>query len=384
MKRARSLAGLFLIIIFPFLLVTHYWITDRNAVLRAIYPLQAYVSEVTIDCSPGAPDWLGSIVEHGIWGLRSLSTQVVFIDIDGNVDNCESGWEDGSLFKKVDKDSKFYYGSLTKPITAAALMILNKESKISYDDNVYGYLNVEEKASSDYKLPYITVDDLMKHRSWIVGNIFNLNKASWCPYAVVNPDNYRFNGHGSKDTKYSNLGYCLLGEVLANQMSSDYRKSIDRILNLEGRGIEFANAWNHKGTVQADFRYNDFYGNLNPPSFDYYAISSSAGLVGSAYDYALLVRDLLEMDLDGFFSEKAVECDDSRLRSCYGRAFYVYRCIDGQVYNIKEGYMPGYSGVVVINSRKEIFVWLGNSDTNNAANGVAMEKFIAALSGNGF
>lgn len=380
LKRVRSLAILFLVIFFPTLLVTHYWITDRNAVLRAIYPMEALVSQVSIGCSSGAPGWLGSIVKQGIWGLRALSTQVVFVDIDGNVAHCESGWEGSSPFQQVDRDSKFYYGSLTKPITAASLMVLGKESKISYDDSIYDYLKVDENLSESSDLPPITVDELMKHRSGLSGKIFNLNKTPWCPYSVADPAKYEVNDQGSNGAKYSNLGYCLLGEILATQASSDYRSSINRILKLENRGMEFANSWNHPGTVQADFRYNDFYGVLNPPSFDYYAVSSSAGLVGSAYDYAMLIRDLLEMNLDGFRSENAIDCDDSQLRNCYGRAFYVYRNNDGDIYNIKEGYMPGYAGVVVINSRNEILVWLGNSDTTKAADGVAMRKFITALS----
>ena len=58
--------------------------------------------------------------------------------------------------------------------------------------------------------------------------------------------------------------------------------------------------------------------------------------------------------------------------------------MNGERLYVKEGYMPGASGVVVINDEGEVFVWLGNSDTENAASGMAMKIFLDKLVGLGF
>ena len=42
--------------------------------------------------------------------------------------------------------------------------------------------------------------------------------------------------------------------------------------------------------------------------------------------------------------------------------------------------MPGFTSLVAINEKHEVFVWVGNSDTPNARAGVLMKEFVDLLS----
>jgi len=87
------------------------------------------------------------------------------------------GCADAAGTKPMREDSLFAIASMTKPITAAAVMILQDEGKLSVDDAASKYVpelkNVvlADEASGGKRLPSreITIRDLMTHTSGVVG-----------------------------------------------------------------------------------------------------------------------------------------------------------------------------------------------------------------------
>lgn len=382
MKKKVELILLFLMVGGVVFWSMHLWISDRRGVIKAFYPVEAALAALGGRCNKAAPEWLEFMLSRGIWGLAAEATQIAYIDAEGNVSHCESGGVSGWFSDKVTPRTRYRYGSLTKPITSATVLYIAKNFGLSLQSPVTDFW-VDESQMVD-GIGSVTIDMLLRHQSGISGDVFSGVGEGWCPYnmkAMKSVEVHRLTGH---EFKYSNLGYCILGEIVASEVGGTYRSAIEEIWALNSRGITFSEYEKANDEVERDYRFNDFYGSFNHGRFDYYAISSTAGMSGSATAYAKLVKDIQLMGLEGFIVDDIDGCDTSVIRNCYGRAFYVYRTGASDVLNVKEGYMPGAAGVVAINQRGEVFVWLGNSDTPNSADGKAMKNFLDDLAKTGF
>lgn len=385
--RIIRLLGLTVLLGLVVFIPVHFWLTDRSGVMRAVFPLQSVLAKASSSCSPDAPDWLGTLAFNGVDTLKALSTQVAVVDAAGRVHHCETGWKGTMLLSEtVSRDSRFRYGSLTKPVTAAAVLAKVKDEQFSLGSSLAELmLEPQEWAKAeDTRLAGITVEQLLAHRSGLgfAGSrhdVFSESSRPWCPYAMSELTDVVLPGNVDS-ARYSNIGYCILGELLSGH-AVDYRSYMEDWLGLSVLGVGFAEAEPQVDEVTPDFRYNEVYNQYYHGDFDFFAISSTAGMTGSASAYAQLMRRILDMKLPRYLlkPEDKRECNPRILRNCYGLAFYLYLAKNGEAANVKGGFMPGFSGLVAINDREEVFVWLGNSDTENAASGIGMRAFLDQL-----
>ncbi|WP_348677726.1 serine hydrolase domain-containing protein [Alcanivorax profundi] len=362
----------------------HFWLTDPHGVMRQAFVIQAPLSKLAQQCSSNSPDWLGRISLTGVDQLKALSTQAAFLDKNGNLSHCETGWNSVIFFSdRVDANTRFRYGSLTKPLTASAIIMLVNNGKLSYQSGLADSLGYDVGSSVNQDFLAVTIEKLLLHRSGVQGHIFLNRKKPVCPDDLAS---FMATGKVKRagDFEYSNMGYCLLGEVVAHKDGRPYKQAMERLYGLSERGMRFVGYQTEIDEVKRDFRFNDFYGVNNKGRFDYGAVAATAGLSGSASAYARLIKDMIHQTDEDILSGFDAECDDRSLKNCYGYAFYSYSPMNGERLYVKEGYMPGASGVVVINDEGEVFVWLGNSDTENAASGMAMKIFLDKLVGLGF
>ena len=357
----------------------HFWLSDRHAVMRGLFSFQAPIAAWSSRCSEGAPEWLSDMADQGVFRLKALSTQVTLLNNAGQVSHCETGWTSTMLLSnRVNRNTSFRYGSLTKPITAAKILSLAEEGKLALDSTLGDLFSSSEGQG---EIRDVTVSDLLRHRSGIRESIFVRKSKPACPYRLTDLI-ASGSAEGRGEFRYSNFGYCILGEIIKEVTGLTYREAMESSYNLSTRQISYAEYEEAYSEVERDFRFNDFYGRNLKGRFDYKAISSTAGMSGSASAYALLLGDLIKDNPAGLFEDS--DCDYELFKQCYGYAFYGYAPIAGKVYQIKEGYLPGAAGVVVINEDREVFVWLGNSDTENAADGENMKIFLTELAKNGF
>ncbi|KZY37444.1 hypothetical protein A3754_10300 [Alcanivorax sp. HI0083] len=369
-----SLLGFFVLAV-PF----HFWLTDRHAVMRQVFNFQVPFAKLSQQCSEYSPPWLGEISAVGVDELKALATQVAFIDKKGGLSHCETGWRSAMFFSpRVDKNTRFRYGSLTKPVTASAILALINEGKVDYQDRLMDELGGRAGLPGHSDLQGVTIAQLLRHRSGVQGEIFLTREKPDCPNDLAS-----FMATGAVrragEFEYSNMGYCLLGEVVANKKGLPYKQAIEQLYGLSDRGMRFVGYETENDEVERDFRFNDFYGVNNKGRFDYEAVAATAGLSGSASAYARLIKDIIHQTDQDILSGFDAGCDDRSLKSCYGYAFYLYSPAGRQRFFVKEGYMPGSAGLVVVNDKNEVFVWLGNSDTENAASGGPMEKILMEL-----
>ncbi|MGB9603595.1 MAG: serine hydrolase domain-containing protein, partial [Limisphaerales bacterium] len=72
---------------------------------------------------------------------RVISGAVALVaDKDSILFSCSVGYSDIQTYRKMRKDDLFWIASMTKPITATAVMMLADEGKINIDDSVEKYL----------------------------------------------------------------------------------------------------------------------------------------------------------------------------------------------------------------------------------------------------
>lgn len=100
----------------------------------------------------------------GVVTLAARRGQIVHWEAVGNADIADS--------RPMSKDSLFAIASMTKPVTATAVMILQDEGKLSVDDPVAQYIPAFKTVSLDGRPPKrdVTIRDMLTHTSGIGGS----------------------------------------------------------------------------------------------------------------------------------------------------------------------------------------------------------------------
>jgi CubicO group peptidase (beta-lactamase class C family) len=121
----------------------------------------------------------------------------------------------------------FETGSLTKPMTALAILKLEKENKLKLDDALNKYLPLGENGNR------ITIQHLLNHSSGLEANIFRIDekgKKSLMPdedlfseeelFDAVKNSAFKFEAGTAHE--YNNLGYLLLAKVIEKVSGQPY------------------------------------------------------------------------------------------------------------------------------------------------------------------
>lgn len=211
------------------------------------------------------------------------------------------GYADATTGEKVKVTSLFRLCSLSKPVTAAAVMKLLEEGKLSMNSKVFGEDGI---LKNDYgSLPYapglkaITISDLLHHTSggWPKGNddpMFidpSLTSSQLLSWTINNQPLKNVPG---TTFDYSNFGYFVLGRViekLTGKLYSDYVNS----MVLQPVGISDMQIG---GNTKNEKKKNEvtYYGRFaDPYNFNVTRMDANGGWIGSATD---LLRFLTGID----------------------------------------------------------------------------------------
>lgn len=125
------------------------------------------------------------------------------------------GWADRSLMKPLELNSRFRLASVSKQFTAAAILRLQDEGKLSVDDPVCKYIQPCPAAWTSIRLHHLLshtsgIPDLMARPGW------GLRRVTPATPEELTADSMRFGlqfAPGSK-VRYDNAGYNLLGAVV--------------------------------------------------------------------------------------------------------------------------------------------------------------------------
>lgn len=344
--------------------VAHRWVSDRLGVLRAVYPLEAVVYRASTECDKDAPAWMASELRDAVTLNGAPKNQLVYISPAGKSYRCVNGWVGTPFFSdRVDHDHRFRVASVTKVVTAGVALQLAARDRLKLQDSLVTYLSGLDEFR-DARVADITLAHLLEHsggfdRVTTPDSVSQIHHRPWCPYSVEQLANQRLDFTPGERYSYSNLGYCLLGEAIANASGLSYKQVVEDIYRIEKRGLAFVVGGYLDDEVQYDFRNSDFHGESYHQLMDLHALGSAAGLSGSATAFAELFYEMANDNHANILAEPETKlCDTSVLWGCYGFALMHYQANNNPLkVFVQTGILPGVESAVLFDNQGGVTVY---------------------------
>ena len=348
-------------------------IVARNKLVLKLYPLQARLETTALSCSDQSPEWLKETLKDVSLSHRAPNSQIAYISPQGQLFHCESGYLGVPLFsKKVNAETRFRYASVSKLWTSDVILDLIKQKKMTLDEQALNLLPKIPKPD-DLRVEQITVENLLLHRAGfsrtgLMGDeMFRSGDKPFCPTALEKLSHIQLAFNPNTTFSYSNLGYCLLGQMIATKTHQSYQQFIQKEYDLEKDNIRFLE--NKRFDDEAKYRYIETgltgYGDIYT-AFDYPALASSAGLSGSAISLAQQVKKMISKPEPNILSQPNISCDLNKLRDCYGYAMFPYQedAKSLKVY-FRDGTLLGASSLVVVDEHGGVLTLLSSGQAEH-------------------
>lgn len=353
-------------------------VTARNTLWLKTYPIRAKIAERKLSCSHNSPLWLAKILTYQVNHGNAPANQIAYIDPKGTLHHCENGYvgEYPLIAQPINEKTRFRYASVTKLWTSDAILALIKQRKIDFNTKISSIIT-EIHQPKDPRINNITIGELLLHRGGfnrysVFGNdMFGIGEPI-CPNHFDRLNHIQLGFSPNEKMSYSNLGYCLLGEVVSRLNQQSYTQTIKE--NYQFNGTTLAFIGNHPMPDEVSYNHietditgvGDIY-----TAFDYQDLASAAGLSGNAIDLAKQVKTMIEKPAPNILSlNKNLKCDITKLRDCYGYAMFPYQQAgrDFTVY-FRDGGLLGLSSLVVVDSQGGVTALLSNGVTGNNEQG---------------
>lgn len=369
-------------------LIVHFTFIDRLGFWRFIYPVQAQIAIFNIHCSKNSPIWMQSSLKYIIYNQKTLSNQLAYIDQNNHIYTCQSGWQKKTLLSKsISENTRFRYASMTKIVTHNAVIELINQGKLALDDRMVNFfVELKDQKFKDNRMKNITISDLLQHRSGFdrmrsEDVMFASNKTPWCPKQLDKILTVKLDFEPNKYYAYDNRNSCLLGAVVERITGKNYRNYIQQKYKLNDRNIRFVDGAYYPDEVRYDFRNSDFWMEGYSKQFDFNALSSSAGLSGSAKSLSQLIKKMLNknpLNILSIASDNLQHCDISIFKSCNGYAMWQYqKNKQSHIMFFKNGVLPAATSLAMVTDKQEVIVWTSNGATLYSENldGNLLEKY---------
>lgn len=322
-----------------------------------------------LHCSAAAPEWVDELVEFsGELGWPGF--QLAYIDSQGQQLDCAAGW--AGFLRPMRDDHVMRYVSLSKIFTSLVMAQLFAEERLYPDDLLVVRLGIAGPFA-DPRIAQITLDQLLRHTAGFdrsAGFDPMLVAQPWCPDRLQSLSGVQLDYAPGSQYAYSNLGYCLLGAVIA-EVEKDTLDSVYRRRLLSGSSpLSIAAIGRGEVRTQEPARYFDSAETVDDLLLlDYESLLAVGAWTGTARDLLMVLNERFEREgrwlLDDF------QCSPATWRACHGSALYAYRQTGGPLMYWRDGSLPGVSAffgafedgsriVVLANGRRQR--WMDGSD----------------------
>ncbi len=358
----------------------------RNHLWLKTYPMRAELSVHQTTCSDNSPVWLSNILIYQTKNNNAPANQIAYIEPNGNLHHCENGYTGKYpiLSDSVTEQTRFRYASVTKLWTADAILSLIKDSKLSLDMPLSNIIS-EIDAPTDARINDITIGQLLLHRAGfdrysIFGqDMFGIGK-DICPDNLTGLNDIKLGFDPDSKTSYSNLGYCLLGEVISRLNSNKpYTDIIASRYGFADTHLKFVSNSAMPDEVTYNYVETGLTGHADIyTAFDYDGLASAAGLSGNAIDLAQQIRAMAAKPKPNILSDsKKVGCDPTQIKECYGYAMVTYQP-DPQSIKVhyRDGNLLGLSSLVAVSDNGSVVALLSNGTSNEGVEGSNKVKMI--------
>lgn len=342
---------------------------------RQLYIFEAWLAGNNQLCSGPDSEYLRPLLKAAASDAGSLTSQLAYLSPTDQPTLCSSA----AYGEQPNANARFRYASLTKLLTAQAVMQAMANAGLPLDTPLTHFIEQAAQAA-DNRWQAVTIAQLLNHSAGLdrlrsPDPMTAHARTPWCPGNLDQLTSTRLDFDPGTGFGYSNLTYCLLGVVLEQLSGQDYRSAMEQQFDLSAYGIRFIDGPYLDDEVRYDFRHAGFYGENYYRYLDFPALSSSAGLSGSASALVRLLGDLYRQQrLTVLPATLPENCNPSVMKSCYGPALFPYqRDSDGPLLWVQQGYLFGASSLAVLDTQGGILVWLGNG---KPAKGSAADKML--------
>lgn len=200
-----------------------------------ILPHAAQAQETPIQPAPGFAERVDSYFTaaeaNGAYGVVhvSISGQTIFEQ--------GYGWADEDAQIRIDGDTLFDIGSLTKQFTAAAMLILAERGALDLSDPLAAYFETVPADKAD-----ITLHQLITHSSGLSDETGGFEGSDRDPY--ISRDDFiatlfasPLNNAPGETYEYTNAGYTVLAAVIEDVSGQDYESFLREVI-LDPAGME--------------------------------------------------------------------------------------------------------------------------------------------------
>lgn len=362
---------IFLVLCLFVFLSAHFILVDRVGFWRLIYPLQSKFAIWSIECNKNSPTWMKESLKYIIKNQKNLTNQIAYVDAKNHLYTCQSGWEKTAIFSpRITMDTRFRYASLTKLVTSDAILQEINHGEIKPSTKLLDLIpEIQQEGLKDPRIKQIAISNLLEHRSGFdrmrsEDVVFSFKKEPWCPYNLSTLTTLKLDFNPGERYAYDNRNYCLLGAVLERIKKQSYREYIQQSYLLSEKNIKFVDGYYYLDEVKYDFRNNDFWMESDDNKFDFKALSSSAGMSGSATQLALLLKDMLKhkpLNILAIDNQTLKNCKIYQFKSCNGYAMWRYREKENYpIMYFRNGGLPAVTSLAMVTSKSEVVVWIGN------------------------
>ena len=235
-----------------------------------------------------------SILEKRIQGRDGVGLAVTIIDKD-QTDILTIGLADTAKDRKIDTETLFEIGSITKTFTGILLADMVIEGEVKLEDPASKYLPPSVKLS-EFDGKQITLKDLATHSSALPRMPDNFSPANMRnPYIDYTPElmyeflsGYELKRPIGETVEYSNLGMGLLGHILELKTGKSYEQLVtERILDPLGMSDSVMTIPAHK---QDDFAIGHDVTGKPAHHWDFLALAGAGAFRSDISDMSLFLQ----------------------------------------------------------------------------------------------
>lgn len=351
----------------------------RTRLWLKTYPIRAELAVREMTCSDDSPTWLADILRYQTRHGNAPANQIAYIEPNGTLHHCENGYQGKYpiLSDATTEQTRFRYASVTKLWTSDAILALVKEGRLSLDTKLSAIIT-EIDTPKDARIKDITIGQLLLHRAGfdrysVFGqDMFGIGK-DICPNNLTGLNDITLGFDPDSKTSYSNLGYCLLGEVVSRLNSNKpYTDIIASQYNFADTHLKFVSNRALPDEVTYNYVETGLTGHADIyTAFDYDGLASAAGLSGNAIDLAQQISAMAVKPKPNILSDsKKVGCDPTQIKECYGYAMVTYQPDPRSIkVHYRDGNLLGLSSLVAVSDNGSVVALLSNGTSNEGVEG---------------
>jgi D-alanyl-D-alanine carboxypeptidase len=164
---------------------------------------------------------------HSLMQQRIPSVALTVVHGDRPVWTKAFGYAELSEKTAATPQTLYRIGSVTKTFTALAILQLREDGKLRLDDRVRDHITTTAIQARNTGVLDVTIRELLTHSSGLQRDL----PGTWWTqpsFPAQLPDHFSATYPSSTEWKYSNVGYALLGEVIAAASGEPWARYVER------------------------------------------------------------------------------------------------------------------------------------------------------------